>query len=482
MSKRLLFSAIAACGLFLTACSLDPEPSAGKTGPLAEPQPAAEPPADPADKKAALVDKVAAMGALDRAYDARFSPAGDRLLYLSSETGLPQLFLADLNSGHKQQVSAFEDQIRGVAWSPDGAILALDLAPGGGLNRQIYLRPLEGGDPVRITAGGRSNNWLGDWSEDGRFLAYSSDVAGDGSMDAWLYDTETGDSRMISDNSGIGVIADLSPDATRAVVWRMRSRGNTNLYLVDVATGEEQLMTPHEGVALSSNAHFVGDERIVFASNIDREMLALAEVRVDDKGRITPLNYIVGRDDAELEGIEIIKDGEEAVLTWNAAGRSELAVVDLVSNTMRPGPASPAELVGISDSSPDGQRLALTVSGSTTPTNVWVLDLSLGQFKQVTETDPLGLDFEHGEIVSAASAAAASAAETGSVAAHQRGAALVDLAMQPASSFVGSFEDTVFQKFVVDKHAPDAMVTHYSEVMATIVACPKIISGRICLE
>jgi dipeptidyl aminopeptidase/acylaminoacyl peptidase len=340
-----------------------------------------------------LATTVAAMAALDRAYGAQFSPSGDRLLYLSSETGLPQLFVSDIDGSNKQQVSQFEDQIRGTAWSPDGETLALDLAPDGGLNRQIYLRPLQGGEMVRITEGGRSNNWLGDWSDDGRFISYSSDVAGDGSMDSYLYNVESGESLLVADNPGIGSIQDLSPNADRAVVWRMRSRGKTNLYLIDIPTGEEQLITPHEGVALSQNAHFIGASRVVFASNVDREMMGLAEVRIDADGKASPMTYIAERGDAELEGIEILQGKAEAVLTWNAAGRSELAIVDLETGTMRPGPISPAEILSVNDSSPDEQRLTLTVSGSTTPTNVWTLDLGAGKFKQITQTKSRGIDF-----------------------------------------------------------------------------------------
>jgi dipeptidyl aminopeptidase/acylaminoacyl peptidase len=379
-----------ALALLLTACgpSSEPaEPASAPAEPLAVDVEAPEPETD--DE---LAETVAAMGALDRAYGAMFSPDGQRMLYESSETGLPQLFMADLDGSNKQQISEFEDQIRGVAWSPDGQTLAIDLAPDGGLNRQIYLRPLEGDEMTLITAGGKSNNWLGDWSDDGRLLGYSSNVAGDGSIDAYVYDLETGESRLVADNPGIGTINDLSPDATRAVVWRMRSRGDTDLYLIDLASGDEQLLTPHEGVALSQNAHFVGNDRIVFASNVDREMMALADVTIDAEGRASPLRFIAGRDDAELEGIEILPGNAEAALIWNASGRSELAFIDLATGSMRVGPVLPAEIVAITDVAPGGEPLALTVSGSTMPTNVWLMQSS--RFTQVTEVDPRGIDFK----------------------------------------------------------------------------------------
>lgn len=382
---------LAAIGFWLTACSPDSDPSTDTPASAqTEPAPAAE-----ADSKADdLAAKVERMAALDRAYGGLFSPGGDRILYTSSEPGLPQLFLSSLDGSEAAQITEVTDQIRGVSWSPDGETLALSLAPGGGLNTQIYLRPLEGGDMQRITEGGKTNNWLGEWSDDSRYLAYSSNKAGDGSMDAYLYDSQNGESRLIAENPGIGTVSDISPDSSRAVIWRMRSRGNTDLYLLDIETGEEQLLTPHEGVALSQDAHFIGNSRIIFASNVGREMVALAEVTIDADGRASPTAFVAEREDAELNGIEVNDAHTEAVLNWNAAGRSELAIFDLETKEMRAGPALPAEIAGVNDYSGDGRMLTLTVSGSDEPTNVWTLDRASGEFRQVTETDPRGIDFE----------------------------------------------------------------------------------------
>ncbi|MGK7296112.1 MAG: S9 family peptidase [Candidatus Wenzhouxiangella sp. M2_3B_020] len=378
--------------VLLAGCEPSAAPAESESGAEARPPEATAP--DDGAVSHDLADTVARMGALDRAYDGRFSPDGDRLLYISSETGLPQLFLVDVDGRNAERITEVDDQIRGVAWSPDGSTLAVSLAPGGGLNTQIFLRPLEGGEMQRITEGGRTNNWLGDWSDDGRYLAYSSNRAGDGSVDAWLYDVENGESTMIADNPGIGTVQDLSPDSRRAVIWRMRSRGDTNLYLVEIETGEEQLLTAHEGVAVSQDAHFVGDSRIIFASNVDREMTALAEVRIDEDGRASPMRYIAERDDAELGGIEISDAGGEAVLNWNKAGKSELAFLDLESGEMRAGPDLPAEIASLGEYGPEGRLLTLTVSGSGQPTNVWLLNRESGEFTRVTETDPRGIDFD----------------------------------------------------------------------------------------
>ena len=130
----------------------------------------------------------------------------------------------------------------------------------------------------------------------------------------------------------------------------------------DLESGEEQHLTPHDGVALSQNAVFIDDDTLVFATNVDREMLALARVTITD-GRADPPEILVGRDDAELAGIEHLGEGR-LMLNWNAAGRSELAFFDLATGEITPGPALPAEIAGTPEATVDGRQAVITVSGA----------------------------------------------------------------------------------------------------------------------
>jgi dipeptidyl aminopeptidase/acylaminoacyl peptidase len=278
-----------------------------------------------------------------------------------------------------------------VSWNPVNDTLAVDIAPGGGLNRQLYLLPAEGGEMQMITAGGRVNNWLTGWSDDGRYLGYSSSAENEAGMDCWLHDTETGENRLIAKNQGIGW-CQLSPDATLAVVWRMVSRGNTNLYLVNVQSGTEQLLTPHVGVALSQSPLWLDNDTVVFASNVDREMLALARVEITE-GTAGEPEFLAGRDDAELASMDKLADGR-LLLNWNAAGRSDLAYFNPATREMTPGPTLPAEIAGEPVASKDGRQVVITVSGAAAPTNVWRLDPASGAFKQVSQTPHEGVDLD----------------------------------------------------------------------------------------
>ena len=332
------------------------------------------------------------MASIDRAYGADFSPDGMQISYLSSETGLPQVFTADADGTSAQQRTFFADQVGGAQWSPDGDVLAVSVAPGGGLNTQIYLAPIGDGEPLQITAGGKINNWLGEWSDDGRLLTFASNASGTGAMDAYVYDRAAGESRLVAENDGIGFIAALSPDANRAVIWRMVSRGDTNLYLVDLTTGEEQLLTPHEGVALSENPRFTDNDTLLISTNVGREMMALGQIAIDDEGRAGPINIVASRDDADLAEFDVAPDGSIAALNWNEAGKSLLSFYDIAGGAERAGPAFPAEIVSGLTYSPNGQTLAMTVSGAASPTNVWTLDQENGTFVQASRSAHDGVE------------------------------------------------------------------------------------------
>jgi dipeptidyl aminopeptidase/acylaminoacyl peptidase len=176
----------------------------------------------PAD--ADLAEQVARMGAIGYSTGGTFSPDGERVAFVSNSSGVPNVWVADADGGNLAQLTRSDNQVDGVDWSPAGDTLAVEIAPGGGLNTQIYLLPTSGEELRMITEGGKVNNWLTGWSDDGRFVRFSSSVGSANGMDCWLHDTETGENRLIVANRGIGYCV-LSPDNSRVLAWRMVSRG-----------------------------------------------------------------------------------------------------------------------------------------------------------------------------------------------------------------------------------------------------------------
>jgi dipeptidyl aminopeptidase/acylaminoacyl peptidase len=361
-------------------------------------------PAAPAPAVDALTAAVERMAKISSSNSPSLSPDGKRVVFLSNRGSLPQVWLSEIDGkGEPRQVGTFEDPVTAVYWSPDGHWLALLVAPGGGLNQQIYLMHPDGSDLRLITSGGKENNTLAGWS--GKFLRYSSSHGNPGSLEPWIYDSETGKSRKVAASSGVATLTDVSHDGRWAVIGRVASRGDNNLYLVDLTTGQEELLTPHDPPGQFGGGKLSPDGRAVYIiSNKDSDTTYFARVPLGPDGKPQPYQKLTTRTDAEVDDFELAPDGSSAVLVFNVAGRSEVSKLDLTklgSATPRPAPIGrlAGEIVGGLDLAGNGKRLALAIGGARLPTDVWVMDVGLGGsgargLWQVTRSPHEGVDLE----------------------------------------------------------------------------------------
>ncbi|MBI4428753.1 MAG: S9 family peptidase [Ignavibacteriales bacterium] len=320
-----------------------------------------------------------------------FSPDGKTVAFVWNVTGIPQIWTVPTTGGWPNLVTSLDDPVGAVRWSPDGNWLSFSLAPGGGMNQQVYIIRPDGTDMHRVTDGGKDNNWLGDWAHDGRFLTLASNRRTSSSMDAYLALVPGGSLRLVVQNQGTGQFVDVSKDNNFAILTRTVNRGNNNLYLVDLSNGNEKLLTPHEGPG-SFAGSFGKDADVVYvATNKDRDLRAFGKINIKG-GTPQEIQIVAERPDAELDGIEINDQGTSAVLLWNVAGRGELSFFDLTKEKIRPGPKLPLEIVGGVRFSNDGKLLVMVLSGSTSPADVWVFDIKSSKIWQVTKSPHPGID------------------------------------------------------------------------------------------
>lgn len=104
-----------------------------------------------------------------------WSPDGEKVAYVSFETGIAKVFIQEISSGKREAVVSKDTQISSPSWSPDGKYLSLTLYQDG--NAEIYILRLRDRTLTRMT-----NQFAIDtessWSPKGNKLLFTSGRSG----------------------------------------------------------------------------------------------------------------------------------------------------------------------------------------------------------------------------------------------------------------------------------------------------------------
>lgn len=346
-----------------------------------------------ADPPAELVSSVTAMGRIGRSTSPTFSPDGSQIAFLSSLSGSPQVWVMPVEGGFPRQVTALEDAVDTVRWSPTSNTIAFTIAPAGGLNTQIFTVNPDGTGMRRITAGGRENNFFSGWTEDGSALAFSSNTRDSAATDPYLWTVATGQTRRIAQARGLNGVSDVSDDGRWVLISRLVSRGDNDLYLVNASNGRERLLTRHTPPAQFGWGEFAPDGRSIYiTSNADRERAVFARIPLNASGAPGRVQILAAREDAEADSASLNPQGTMAALFWNVAGRTEMSFLDTATGVVTPGPTMPAELAGNMAWSRDGRRIALVVAGAAATQDIHILNVGEQTLRQVTFSPTTGVD------------------------------------------------------------------------------------------
>jgi Tol biopolymer transport system component len=122
-----------------------------------------------------------------------FSPDGTRIAYMSYDGSLWQIFVYDLATRKKTQITNDTTDSRWPAWSPDGTQIAYNSALGGGITTTgIWVIPVEGGDARQIARGGYGRPA---WSDTG-WILFNSEKG------LWIIHPDGTDLTQLTEDSG----------------------------------------------------------------------------------------------------------------------------------------------------------------------------------------------------------------------------------------------------------------------------------------
>ncbi len=157
--------------------------------------------------------------------------------YVSFETSRPAVFVQDLATGKKTQVTNFKGLNGAPSWSPDNSSLAIVLSKDG--NPEIYTLNLASGALQRIT-----NHFSIDtepnWTADGKSLVFTSNRGGS----PQIYQVNISNKRVerVTFEGDYNARPRLSPDG-KSLVMVHRREGIFHIALQDLKSGDMRILT-----------------------------------------------------------------------------------------------------------------------------------------------------------------------------------------------------------------------------------------------
>jgi dipeptidyl aminopeptidase/acylaminoacyl peptidase len=245
-----------------------------------------------------------------------------------------------------------------------------------------------------LTDGRRSQNVGVVLSRDGRRMAYRSTARNGTDSDVWVRELPDGEPRLLVAEGGTWSPMDFSPDGKRLIVMRYVSIAESYPGEVELESGRLRMFPVEGGKAAFGDFLFGPDGRssyFVSDEPVDGVAQEFRTLRHHDlvTGKLTVLSRAIPWD---VGSVSIADDGRHLAYVTNEDGVSRLHVLELPSHRPVALPDLPMGVFGAGAFSPDGQRLALSVNGATSPSDAYVIDLRQRTATRWTRSEIGGLD------------------------------------------------------------------------------------------
>ncbi|MGH8193325.1 MAG: prolyl oligopeptidase family serine peptidase [Woeseiaceae bacterium] len=305
----------------------------------------------------------------DGANAARLSPDGSRVAFEWTVTGEPQLWIVDASGGWPRQVT-FGSGITFFRWAPGGGELLIGRDAEGNEREGYYLISADGAHEQRLLPQSDAFRQFGMFSPDGGRIVYSSTERNGLDFDIYIMNVAGGEPRRIVEGSFGYFPSGWQPRGDIVIVSETRGEDANDVHFLNVESGElEGVFQPGIAASYQDFAWLPDGTGFYLSTNQDREFAGLAFYSLEDK----QLEFIE-TPEFDVANVSISGDGRFLVWTVNEDGYSRLHALDRSSGETLDVPSLPDGVYTLHFAR-HAPVLSMLVTGSRTPGDVWTWDL-----------------------------------------------------------------------------------------------------------
>ncbi|MFG2006839.1 S9 family peptidase [Spirillospora sp. NPDC048911] len=331
---------------------------------------------------------------LDFVPQQRFQPAlalapdASMVAYSSNADGHYDLWVAPLTGGDPRKVTALPGRsVRQIAWSPDSKELVFTADHEGDEQYRLYRIGLGDVDAVDISIGPECQRVLAasPFDATGRYLAYAANDRDPAVQDLLIRDLLDGGERRIT--PPLDVVFEpsgISPDGRWLLAAGFRSNTDISAYLIDLTEPDSEpvCVTARYGEGVFDPSVWAADSAgFYLLTDLWGEFTAAAYLPLPP-GEM----QLVAQHDWDVE----LLDASDGTLAWsvNEAGRSVLYLGH--QGTTKIHPDVPPGVITAVALSTDAQTAVMLIDSATRPNEIAAVDVS-GGFRYLTDARPPAL-------------------------------------------------------------------------------------------
>ena len=326
-----------------------------------------------------------------RAYGPSFGPDGESLSVLLDTTGVPQVWTLEEPGTWPTQRTYFDERVTFADYSPERPEIVFGMDRGGNERAQLHLLDVESGAITDLTRHPEAKHRWGRWGPDGNRFAFTSNRREEAVFDVYVQDrTERGsEAARVHEGEGWLTVSGWHPDGSSLLVRQAFSNFEQTLSVLE--DGHRRTVTPADEPARYRRATWdPAGEGIYVITDYEGDTLSLAHLDPETRN----LEPVIDGDGWNVTGLWLHEETGRAVVARNVAGYTELTCCRLAGSSVLeeyPTPDLPGGVAGGGCFGPDGERLAIGVSGDAINTNVFEVTLESGETERWTHAPTAGI-------------------------------------------------------------------------------------------